>query len=385
MGIALDLRSLRRHWSLEAGHLPFVLKVDFGDEPPSLGDLVEGSSGVRSRLARAGRNSCDAEGWVCTKAGWAGVLVGAFTLDDGLEWLELFVAAWDRAFDGEVIGGPASRLPRGRDPEPQLTVFAAYSTDDLSAVPSDHRAATWSVDETTTRHLAEQAVHWAYTRGCRQHLRRADWWVEPIGLDHGPALAQGCHRYGSAEVRCAHDEPFRSRHASFEPNGRATYQVTDPTAPWADRLDALRAVLSWTPPRTDLGMLRHGLGGSSVWGRPTVPWPHVSDTALTYNQPLLASFVPDVSGIQLLTDAHLARATDLSGWHVRSLGGGRHLVEHPNLETWYAAAAPPDDVLARARADFGGLILTPELIDRHMPWAIGDPWRRSWVARAQRE
>jgi hypothetical protein len=70
-----------------------------------------------------------------------------------------------------------------------------------------------------------------------------------------------------------------------------------------------------------------------------------------------------------LRDAHLERARDLSAWTITSLGHGRHLVEAPDLEPWYAGRTPEPDVLEQAREDFGPMLLTEQVIEEHpTPW-----------------
>jgi hypothetical protein len=70
--------------------------------------------------------------------------------------------------------------------------------------------------------------------------------------------------------------------------------------------------------------------------------------------------VPDACGVQLLTEAHLARAHDLSNWTVTPVADGRYLVEARDLAAWYQTDQPSEDVVARAREDFGDMILLTE-------------------------
>lgn len=369
MPIEIDLNSLKRFWYLPGGHLQFMLKADLGPHEPELDDLLEITAGIRSRLATSANNPADAEGWVRTKSGWGGVLTGAFTLDHGLEWLELFAATW-QPLDGKILGGPRSPGPRVMRGDPVVTAFVAYTTGDLTTVPSDDRGPLWFVDDKITRYIADRAVAWAYTRGCHQYLMREDpeWWVEPIGLDHALAIAQGIERYTLCKLVCSQQQPARHRQAYLQPQGKAVYQATDPTLDWRGHLEIVRETLTWTAPHSDLAFLRHELGGRPNWSTHHQPWPHVNDADVRYNRPLLASFVPDANGIQMLTDAHLERAQDLSDWRIKSLAGGRHLVEATDLAPWYARPHPDPDVLAKARAEFGDMILTRELIQANSPW-----------------
>jgi hypothetical protein len=45
-------------------------------------------------------------------------------------------------------------------------------------------------------------------------------------------------------------------------------------------------------------------------------------------------------------------------------------VKAKDLQLWYANIDPEPETLAKARADFGGMILTPEIIAKNPP-----PWR----------
>jgi len=351
----------------------FIVQVDFGDELPELGDLHEASDEVRYRLStRVGGNTADALQWLLLKQGWSGVLMGATNVDAGLEWFELFIARWGDAFDGRIIGGPRSTMQPENDPHPQLTAYVAYTTGDLAAINRNDRDPLWYVDNKTTLHLTEQGHEWAYTRGCRQYFDRDGETCQPVGYDGvGLAVAQGLDPYVSVELECVHSNPFRSRKVGWWPHGNVAYQVTDPTQSWDQRLDTVRGALSWLPRRTDVGMIRHGVSGVTNWMNPHTPWPHIREPDVRYNRPLLASYVPDVSGIQLLTDDHLGKATSLTDWTITALGGGRHLVESRNLAAWYSDPDPDPDLLAQARADFGDMILTEAVIAANSPWHEG--------------
>ena len=58
VSIGTDLRSLKRFWNLESGHLAFVVKVDFGPDEPDLEYLTEITAGVRGTGCKpAGRTA----------------------------------------------------------------------------------------------------------------------------------------------------------------------------------------------------------------------------------------------------------------------------------------------------------------------------------------
>lgn len=91
----------------------------------------------------------------------------------------------------------------------------------------------------------------------------------------------------------------------------------DDTASWQDRLaQVTRAMLAF-PGDTDLAFVQHSHVNTSSWselsdGRP--PLPHVKEYQVRYNRHLNGQYIPDAHGLQLLTDAHLAHANDLSDW-----------------------------------------------------------------------
>ena len=117
-------------------------------------------------------------------------------------------------------------------------------------------------------------------------------------------------------------------------------------------------------------MLIGGRGALSITSVDAVlPLPGIRESGVRYNKHLLDRYVPDAHGVQVLRSAHLERAHDLSGWDITDLGHGRHLVQAHDLAPWYAQTLPDPDVLAHARADFAGAILTQEIIEANRP-----PW-----------
>lgn len=379
--VTLDLGSLRQFTGRECR---FVLDIDFGDQEPDEGFLRDRADAITRQL-RASEKSVAAEQWVRTPAGWSGVLTGIDDLDDAEEWLTAFVAGFS-AFEGRVLGGPRSRMWRERDPSPALTVHLHLTTTDLTVVPSDDRGQLWGVDPGTTRYVADQLLVWTHLpRGVEHLVRDGDWYVETRGLEHALAMSEAVERYVSIYVRSALTKPLRCREAAMHPGGQVVAQAQDPTLDWREQLRVVRDLLTLSPPRSDYGYIRHGIGGV-VTGDGGRSWPHVDEAVIRYNQPLLSSFVPDAFGLQLLTASHLERARDLSSWDVTSLANGRYLVAAKDPEPWfrpvdgrdergYCVADPlPDssDVVREARADFGDMILTYDLLEAHNPWPADD-------------
>ena len=85
------------------------------------------------------------------------------------------------------------------------------------------------------------------------------------------------------------------------------------------------------------------------------------------NRHLWSSFVPDAFGIQLLTSEHLRRANDLTDWTVEEVAPDRWIVRSRDLAAWFRVPDgqalrqerfPDQQVRAKARQDFGEMILT---------------------------
>jgi hypothetical protein len=68
--------------------------------------------------------------------------------------------------------------------------------------------------------------------------------------------------------------------------------------------------------------------------------------------------------VQVLGPAHSERVRDLSGWVTTRLDGDRCLVEARDLGAWFDGPTPDPMVLAAARDDFAGIILTAGLMEQ---------------------
>jgi hypothetical protein len=87
---------------------------------------------------------------------------------------------------------------------------------------------------------------------------------------------------------------------------------------------------------------------------------------------LWSQYVADPNGIQILTDAHLDKARDLTTrWDVTPVCPGRWLVQAKDLSPWfdtideecarYHRPYLDPDLVSQARHDFGDMVLTPEI------------------------
>ncbi|MGI8590385.1 MAG: hypothetical protein ACR2M5_05260, partial [Nakamurella sp.] len=87
-------------------------------------------------------------------------------------------------------------------------------------------------------------------------------------------------------------------------------------------------------------------------------------------------YVPDAHAVQLLTTAHLEHAADLSDWNITEVAPDRYLVQARDLtpwidptgyQNWLDRRLPVPEVLVKARADFGGMITTSEILNSDPP------------------
>lgn len=153
--------------------------------------------------------------------------------------------------------------------------------------------------------------------------------------------------------------------------GRTCCAGMDDMVSWQDRLAQLTRAMTAFPVAPIF--VQHSNFYASSWselpgGRRRLPY--VEEYLVRYDRHLNGRDVPDAYGLQLLTDAHLAIANDLSDWVIEPLREGKYLVLAQDLEPWYATIGPDAGTLAKARAGFGGMILTPEIIGANPP-----PWR----------
>lgn len=183
------------------------------------------------------------------------------------------------------------------------------------------------------------------------------------------SLVQNHH---TASIRY-HLDKKRGRMATLSPGGDAIMQEIGAQVPWQQRLEAVQSALDSIPTQyLDLAFIRPAPRYVRSWTAIDVrhKLPDLHERNIRYNRHLLSRYTPDAHGIQILTDQHLTRARDLSAWNIQELGHGRYLVEADDTTPWYSTPLPDQDVVDQARADFGDMILTKEVIAANPP-----PWK----------
>jgi len=275
------------------------------------------------------------------------------------------VTAAPEAYFPDWFNGPLG-LPR------QLTAFVSYKTNDLTQLEDQERRAGWHVPAALTEKITNAGAAWGHFPGADVYLSRNIHQIRTKNPDVGRPLADGITRFGMAGVTFLSTEPGRMTSMYLYVQGQACYEVMDDTVSWRDRLEQVTAAMVAFPEDTDLAFVQYSNAYTTSWSTLQVsrpPLPYVQEHHVRYNRHLISQYTPDAHGLQILTDAHLGHASDLSDWVIKPLGGGRHLVQAKDLEPWYAHIDPDPDTLVKARADFGMMTLTPQTIaDNPPPW-----------------
>lgn len=336
--------------------------------PSARGDADGAVEAVTAAVFAANREAVTDDGnieFACTEA-WPGPRGPVFhtTIADTAPAMEAWTAAFARHLEGAGWDGT---LTAERSEHPAL------KRTDVVAMSAVLAIAGWAPAE-------QSSSTPAWVRDAKLRARITDWalsWVadgeETVYLGLGltmfriPVHAAADRLTSSVPAQLINSPDLdHVRSACLDRSGRILVQLRDINVTWQQRLETLTQVLTEFADVTEFGLVRHAYAGvvnlpSIVAGYPPkLPDALASDSPIGYyhrHRFLDTTFVPDACGTQLLGDAHLARAHDLSGWNVTPLGGGKHLVQAKDLAAWFAHDEPDPDVLERARRDFGNVIL----------------------------
>lgn len=226
--------------------------------------------------------------------------------------------------------------------------------------------------------------HWGLPGGVAEHrLRTAVEWAIPAGefgtvggigmipatredaaAKLGP-LFEDIHR---VHLNGFHSDGSLSREVEFQNWGVSVWRGSYRGKTQLERVEDLTRLLVEFGPEIDLGTISLSdirSGGGTLRERDRLsPWAGRPE--------LWEEYVPDAHAVQILNDKHLARAHDLSGWHIETVSPGKHLVTARDLEPWFSLRAdqdhidfatmawreiPPQEIADQARQDFGQMIL----------------------------
>ncbi|MDQ1539100.1 MAG: hypothetical protein QOE58_3493 [Actinomycetota bacterium] len=288
--------------------------------------------------------------------------------DDLRTWLNVFAASLEGAgWSGRVEAHPQAWFPEGLPWTPRPTAFLAYRLDTPDSDPSVRTRRT--VAPWTTVALCRDAIEWGRFEGAQAYLQTGGSQIlfDPSRADE---ILVRITDFAGAGITFLRQEPFRicqmNLWARAEPAGQCVYQLEDERLDWKAIVQELTQLLIRHADTLDLAIVRLAQAGAHSWRHlKSPPPPQVSEGEVVANRHLWDRFVPDAHGIQLLTEAHLARAGNLDAWDVQRLTPDRYLVQAKDLRPWFAENETNPDILTAARQDFRDMLLTPEIIEAH--------------------
>jgi len=260
----------------------------------------------------------------------------------------------------------ASRTPRAHRHAEQLepTAFLAWSFDHtrLAAPP----AGGWCVAPDVTGRICDHHARWISSAGPQTIVSTGGFNIEVSDPNPVASMLAAALTTGQARALCFDRDAGRGRWTTLTGPAWTTLQPVHGEQGWRWRVAALRDGMvtlaadldqAFIGPSGRAGSWWLSVGATVPFGGGLEQWHLVGHTHL------LADYLLDASGVQVINDAHLARAADLTAWDVTPLGAGHHLVEARDLAPWYATPLPDQDTVNGARADFGPALLTPEIIN----------------------
>ncbi|WP_256795836.1 hypothetical protein [Terrabacter sp. Ter38] len=222
----------------------------------------------------------------------------------------------------------------------------------------------WGVPDDVTRTVLDQAVSWVQPDAGEAFVTQGAYPVAVSASDAAEVFEESLQRFPSTATTLAAVHPIMPtaglhlRALTLSAFGVGTWGRTAVTGHAAAALD-LASIARGMASQLDVAFVRPmfpaQLGGSSYlppqWRMGRAEW---------------SEKVPDANGIQLLTGAHLERASNLDDWIVTRVATDRFLVQARDLDRWYyplpsddwAAGDYPDaEMVRKARSDFGAMIL----------------------------
>ena len=266
---------------------------------------------------------------------------------------------------------PDSSPPQALPPIP--SAFLAWDFDFTLLIDRPERDSTWFVDPKVTAHITDAFTEWTRRGGPNAILSDGLFGLEvPNDATVADALTNTILRVNWGRLTCFGTEQDGGREAAFGPNAGTTLTISRHPSPWRDRIDEYRQALLALPGLLTQGFVRPASPGLTTWTEigDRLRLPHeMHERFVRYNGHLLPHYAVDAHAIQVLQDSHLAKARDLTAWNITDLGHGRHLVEAPDLDPWFGEPLPDADTLAKARHDFGPMLLTEQIVaDNPPPW-----------------
>jgi hypothetical protein len=286
---------------------------------------------------------------------------------DNRRWLSVFAHRLQKdGHSGVLDVAPRAGIPAFNRSAPGPAAYLAYRTDDQPAPTSWQPRERWGVDADTTVDFCRRLTGWATLPEAEVRLDSGMSHVKIEDPDPCGQLIPAMALTYSAGVSFIRRNPLHVRHAALSWSGQVAVQTEGQHLDWSTKVEALVEVLRWHPDKLDLAFIRLTRNWARSWmdlANGFTKLPHVSEGDVRSRRDLWQEYIPDAHGVQVLTDAHLARANNLDAWHVQALTPTRYLVQAKDLQPWYGTGTDPAaDVLTAARDDFGDMLLTIEVI-----------------------
>lgn len=292
-------------------------------------------------------------------------------VDEALDlWLEDFAAALDQL---GVSGRVTTAVPAWAPDWPmlehrsmtELTAFVSYSCDPAFHVTDPNEPRGWHVPAAATAEITGRSARWTIRGEGDTFVTLGTFSLQLDGQSDDPAsraaalLAASLPEQHFGAIGTVNRPSRRVRSSWLGALGVSLHQVADPQTHWRDRLRDLIDLLIPSAHLIDVAMIRPAPRMPSNWqaadyGGPPTP-AHVSG----YEQHARAQHadtVLDAHGLQILTQAHLDKAHDLSDWVVREIAPDRFLVGARRLTPWFERPPASIELVGKARHDFGEMI-----------------------------
>lgn len=233
----------------------------------------------------------------------------------------------------------------------------------------------WPAGDGIARDVLEFARDWVGAAHGSKYLMHGASQIQLAETPPPDLMVSALKRSSHVTLTTLGRSPHIMRAVDLGWGGRVTFSVKGVDEHWRTSIAAARDALLRFGSAADCGWVAYG--GDCVTGHEGRLNSARRD-GLEYrewenNRHLWASYLPEVFGIQVVTKAHLDRATDLRDWKLTALGHERYLLEANDLEEWYSQPTPYTTARAFGHYYFGDMILTRDSIraDEH-GWLRGD-------------
>ena len=274
-------------------------------------------------------------GWFAGPKGWMLLIEG---LDEQVDpWIDevaraLTVAGVEGTLTGAGVVGPPVWAQRISVDARRLSASIGFRT---SVGPGFKPWSGWAAGQAARDAVVAVGMRWLTAHGgdlMAYTGQDANFWVDPATAS--TLLTDDITQSGNA-LSGSYDRARQDiRHVSTTLPSAMTLSSKTADCPWQQTIEELRAALLAAPlDLVSIAMI--GYRGMTTYLMADVPGSGAYDRdAYEHHPERWDEFVLEPSGIQILTDRHLAHAHDLSGWSTTRLDGDHVLLEARDLGPW---------------------------------------------------